>query len=401
MGNASEAYENFPIGYGSWECEENIMDGEGDGNGLQDGFNCSPKCDWSGSSTVRFNIKCRKRGGWTMIENSEIGPLPESIWDLGYWDDTCHLQEHANAEMIVYNHECEFDCYAHSFRSPQAFLLTGSGTKTRANFEVPYENYVKESQYAVVKGQFFIFGGGNPDYWGPPELKIAKLEGCSFVDLPVQLNFAVDSNSAALSIENGEKALVCFDGRPDWNGKKCDVFDGSTSTPTFSSTYCHRSAGLALYKGNPTAVSCSALYEWSQYRKVETLTETGWVRLPDHPLNTLLDWNGNRDWIRNTGLLGLPSGSMLLFGNRSTNIWRLKEDEWSIIGRIKQDVSRPGLALFGNSIYVIPSFWTMALQRVDLDEDDEVTNVAIIGTLGRPHFSPLMIPQSYKSCVEN
>ena len=78
------------------------------------------------------------------------------------------------------------------------------------------------------------------------------------------------------------------------------------------------------------------MYEWSQYRKVETLTETGWVRLPDHPLNTLLDWNGNRDYIRHTSLLGLPSGSMLLFGNRSSNIWRLKDDEWSIIGRIKQ-----------------------------------------------------------------
>ena len=103
--------------------------------------------------------------------------------------------------MIVYNHECEFDCDGYSFRSPEAFLLTGSGTKTRANFEVPYENYVKESQYAVVKGQLFIFGGGNPAKF----IKIAKLEGCSFVELPVQLNFAVDSNSAALSIDNGEK----------------------------------------------------------------------------------------------------------------------------------------------------------------------------------------------------
>ena len=106
MCNASEAYENFPIGYGVWECDENIMEGEGDGNGLQDGFNCSPRCDWSGSSTVRYNIQCRKRTGWTMIENSELGPVTEGHWTqvdvwgnvhfwdnfVGYWDDTCYLE---------------------------------------------------------------------------------------------------------------------------------------------------------------------------------------------------------------------------------------------------------------------------------------------------------------------
>ena len=73
----------------------------------------------------------------------------------------------------MYNHACEYDCVQISFSSPEAFLLTGSGMKTRANIEVPSYNYARESQYAVVKGQFFIFGGGNPDYWGPPELKVS------------------------------------------------------------------------------------------------------------------------------------------------------------------------------------------------------------------------------------
>jgi hypothetical protein len=36
-------------------------------------------------------------------------------------------------------------------------------------------------------------------------VKIAKLEGCSFVELPVELNFAVDDLGAALSINNGEQ----------------------------------------------------------------------------------------------------------------------------------------------------------------------------------------------------
>ena len=54
--------------------------------------------------------------------------------------------------MIVYN----------SLSSPEAFLLTGTGTKTHATFEVPSANYADESRYAVVKDQLFIFGGGNP-----------------------------------------------------------------------------------------------------------------------------------------------------------------------------------------------------------------------------------------------
>ena len=36
-------------------------------------------------------------------------------------------------------------------------------------------------------------------------VKIARLEGCSFVEQPVELNFAVDYLGAALSINNGDQ----------------------------------------------------------------------------------------------------------------------------------------------------------------------------------------------------
>ena len=149
------------------------------------------------------------------------------------------------------------------------------------------------------------------------------------------------------------------------------------------------------------------MYQWSQYRKTETLTETGWERLPDHPTDS-------QDHARFHNLVGLPSGSMLLIGARNSNIWRLRDDEWSLAGRLKRvknknkffcnklfkGDSQPGLALFGNSIYVIPGNFHNAIQRVDLDDDEEVTNVAIIATISGPDH-PMIIPLSYKSCVEN
>ena len=36
-------------------------------------------------------------------------------------------------------------------------------------------------------------------------VKIAKLEGCSFVEQPIELNFAVDYYGAALAINNGDQ----------------------------------------------------------------------------------------------------------------------------------------------------------------------------------------------------
>jgi hypothetical protein len=116
------------------------------------------------------------------------------------------------------------------------------------------------------------------------------------------------------------------------------VFDGSSATPTFSTKYCHGGGGLGFYKGNPTTVGCGNLYEWSAYRKTETLTETGWVQLPDHPWREP-DLNGNPSDVAWHSLIGLPSGAMLLIGHKTrllSHIWRLRDDEWSLAGHLKR-----------------------------------------------------------------
>ena len=62
--------------------------------------------------------------------------------------------------------------------------------------------------------------------------------------------------SAALSIANGSKALICF---PDDGGftnsqKKCEIFDSETSISTFETSFAHLGGGLGFYKGQPTTV---------------------------------------------------------------------------------------------------------------------------------------------------
>ena len=73
-------------------------------------------------------------------------------------------------------------------------------------------------------------------------------------------------------------AIVCFENLS--SGTECDLFDGTTSTPTFSSNYPHYRGSLGFYEGKPTTVG-----SWysAGYKKVETLTESGWISLSDHP----------------------------------------------------------------------------------------------------------------------
>ena len=71
-------------------------------------------------------------------------------------------------------------------------------------------------------------------------------------------------------------ALICFGNTSPYN--YCNIFDGVSVATTHSSAYSHRYGGLALYDGQPTTVGS---YESNGYRKVETLTETGWQELAD------------------------------------------------------------------------------------------------------------------------
>ena len=85
--------------------------------------------------------------------------------------------------------------------------------------------------------------------------------------------------SAALSINNGEMALVCFPFVSSF--KECEVFDSKISTSTFKTSYSHSNAKLGLYRGKATTVGGSHGAE--NKNKVETLTLSGWKDLNDFP----------------------------------------------------------------------------------------------------------------------
>ena len=82
-------------------------------------------------------------------------------------------------------------------------------------------------------------------------------------------------SSAALSIEDGEKALICFDYSEQI---RCEIFDGSKIKSTHASTHRHAGGKLGFYKGKPTTVG------GEHSNKVETWSKTsGWSSLPDFP----------------------------------------------------------------------------------------------------------------------
>ena len=67
-------------------------------------------------------------------------------------------------------------------------------------------------------------------------------------------------------------------------GKRCEVFDTFTTTPsTFVPQYRHDYGKLAMYQGQPTSVSGSIALNVGPFKKVETLTPSGWTSLADHP----------------------------------------------------------------------------------------------------------------------
>ena len=109
-------------------------------------------------------------------------------------------------------------------------------------------------------------------------IQIAFLHACSIFMLREKLTFDVRYRAPALTIENGNKALICFE--EDDPHTYCDIFDGKSITPTYSSVYPHQGGDLAFFKDYPTAVGSSVV---KGRNKVETLYEDGWYSLPDQP----------------------------------------------------------------------------------------------------------------------
>jgi hypothetical protein len=138
------------------------------------------------------------------------------------------------------------------------------------------------------------------------------------------------------------QALVCFG--DDYFGdtrKSCEIFDGSSSAPTFAAEWSHAYGALGLFKNQPATVGCGA----ANHQKAETLSSTGWTALPDFPLSV---FNYFEDFyffrkISSHSLVGLENGAMMLLGgydwenySLQTGIWKLKEEKWIRIGEFSK-----------------------------------------------------------------
>ncbi|CBY14186.1 unnamed protein product [Oikopleura dioica] len=263
----------------------------------------------------------------------------------------------------------------------KSYLQSGDGSsQISATINAPENNYATQAAHALVNGKMHIFGG----YYD--NTKIARLDDCTFNELTVRLNEEREAGHAALSIENGKKALICF-GSSGGVRRTCEIFDGSTTVSTFASDWTHQRGGLGLYKNQPASVGC--YYE--RHQKAETLSATGWTALPNHPKR-----------ISAHSLVALENQSMLLIGGESkdyaqSGIWQLKNENWNKIGKLLQaDYSRSAIYI-GRSIYYF-GFDSPAIQRLDFNEEEELQNVEQIGNQPS-QYNPVLFQTVSNYCI--
>jgi hypothetical protein len=215
------------------------------------------------------------------------------------------------------------------------------------------------------------------------------LDGCSLNELSARLNEERRIGHAAVTTDNGQEAVVCFGYTGDIR-KTCEIFDGSSTTPTLPAEFTHRNGGLALFAEIPTTVGCDN----DMRGKAEYLTATGWTALPDHPVK-----------ISHHTLVGLDNGLMLLLGGKNwdyagaeqTGIWQLSF-AWTRIGELSQP-ARSGSAIYINrSIYYFELFHS-AVHRIDLDEsENRLTAVEEIGTQPARYNLPILFETDNDYC---
>jgi len=268
----------------------------------------------------------------------------------------------------------------------ESYLQSGDGSsQVSATINAPENYYADYAAYALVNGKLHIFGGNYP--W----TKIARLDDCTLNELTVRLNEQRYFGQAALSIENGKKALICFGLSGDIR-KTCEIFDGSTTVSTFAADRTHREGGLGLYKNQPTSVGC---YD-AKHQKAETLYATGWTALPDHPKRISLH-----------SLVSLENQSMLLIGGAyygnngyavQSGIWQLKDENWNQIGELLQ-ADHSGSAIYiGRSIYYFGPF-SKAIQRLDFTETEDLQTVAQIGNQPDNFYYPVLFQTASNYCI--
>ena len=113
-----------------------------------------------------------------------------------------------------------------------SYLQRGDGSsQISATINAPEYNYAYYAAFALVKGELHIFGGNSDNYKVlfcltnqnyeigenhiqisnlKINLKIARLDGCSFNELPARLNERRELGHAAVSVENGQKGKTKF-----------------------------------------------------------------------------------------------------------------------------------------------------------------------------------------------
>ncbi|CBY07297.1 unnamed protein product [Oikopleura dioica] len=271
------------------------------------------------------------------------------------------------------------------FRVNRSYMQSSDGfSQISATINAPENKYAEHATHALVNGKLHIFGGTS-DY-----KKIARLDDCTLNELTVRLNEQRVYGHAALSIENGKKALICF-GNSGEIRKTCEIFYGSTTVSTFASDWTHRYGGLGLYKNQPATVGGGS----ENHQKAETLSATGWTALPDHPKR-----------ISEHSLVGLENQSMLLIGGYDygngggyqSGIWQLKYENWNEIGELLQADYYGSAIYIGRSIYYF-GYNSRAIQRLDFTETEDLQAVAQIRNHPGSFYSPVLFQTVSNHCI--
>jgi len=274
----------------------------------------------------------------------------------------------------------------------KSYITNGDGSETSTvQISAPSNDYAYRTTSAVVKGKLHLFGGVTD------KKKIARLDDCTFVELPYKLNFEGNNGHAALSISDNSEALICFDIR-FWNS--CDVFTGSSVISTYSTRYSHRDGGLGFY--NQLPITVGSFYSDGR-RKVETLSSTGWTSLANSPMN----YYGHQ-------LIGLGNDLLMIAGRDIdgsevidafiTAVWRLSDNNWSQEANLIQTVGFGSAIAIEKSIFIVGwggAYSGFFSQRIDVDENDEIAGIEQIGFLDRYDKYPPLFATSPDYCISN
>ncbi|CBY13578.1 unnamed protein product [Oikopleura dioica] len=316
-------------------------------------------------------------------EERRAGPSNE-FYQMNILSESNELLNIEKQENVVKNSDVFILVIPHYV--DESYLQSGDGSsQISATINVPENNYAFNAAYALVNGKMHIFGG----YYD--KTKIARLDDCTLNELTVRLNEERRNGHAALSIEDGEKAIICF-GSPGVNLKTCEIFDGSTTVSTFSADWTHYRGDLGLYKNQPTSVGC---YDY-EHQKAETLSATGWISPPNHPKR-----------ISAHSLVGLENQSMLLIGGidggaaqfiSQSGIWQLKDENWNQIGELLQADNKGSAIYNGRSIYYF-GYVSNAIERLNFNQDEDLQTVEEIGKQPSSFFFPVLFHTVSDYCI--